>query len=122
MSQAEVQQKRWTGRDFSRKNKRKSHRKDVSGFMADIADTTSVVGGEIENISSGGFKMINVPSSFTGSKHTYTTVLNGNGKYYRLVAKPCWMKKNAENGSIEIGFKIIDAPWEWVDLTLNGTD
>ena len=121
MSQARVQQLKWGGAAFPVKVKRKGRRKKVFGFVGDIADTASLVGGEIENICAGGFKMINISDTFTAANHTYTVVLNEHGNYYRLVAKPCWKKKGVKKGSIEIGFKIIDAPWEWVDLTLDGT-
>jgi len=95
---------------------RRDSRRAVNGFTADIAGSVSLVTGGIDNISKGGFKISAVPDSFTGSKHSYNVVLNGDGHYYRLVAKPCWKNKSAERGCVDIGFKILDAPWEWVDL------
>jgi hypothetical protein len=35
-----------------------------------------------------------------------------------MLAKPCWRTKNDPN-TITIGFKILDAPWEWVEFTMN---
>lgn len=98
---------------------RKNHRTEISGFVGDIAGSNSLVGGDIKNISCGGFMMESVPATFSAYKHTYTVVLTGGGKHYRLIAKPCWHSKSDKKRFVEIGFKIIDAPWDWLDLTLN---
>ena len=99
--------------------KRKHRRIDIPGFVGDLADGNSIVGGLIENISAGGFKMINVPESFTAEKHTYKAILSGGDKHYKVLAKPCWRKQGKDKNNVEIGFKILDAPWEWVALTLD---
>ena len=119
----QVEKKRQTGPSgFSfGKVKRSSHRKNISGFVGDIAGSSSLVGGDVMDISCGGFKMTGVPATFTAQKHTYTVVLSGSGKHYRLLARPCWQKKTDQKGFVEMGFKVIDAPWDWLDLTLNET-
>jgi len=99
--------------------KRKHRRAGLSGFIGDLADGKLVVGGNIEDISTGGFKITDIPSSFSTEKHTYTAILSGGGKHYRLLAKPCWKKQGAGRGNVDIGFKILDAPWEWVEFTMN---
>jgi hypothetical protein len=97
--------------------KRKYQRAEVGGFHGNLADGRKVIGGVVDNISTGGFAFTHVPESFSAEKHSYTAVLSGGGKHYKLLAKPCWRKKK-ENNTIQIGFKILDAPWEWVDLTM----
>jgi hypothetical protein len=99
--------------------KRKYRRAGLSGFVGDLADGKNVIGGNIQDLSIGGFRITDIPESFNAEKHTYTAILSGGGKHYRLLAKPCWKKMGAANGRIEIGFKILDAPWEWLDLTMN---
>jgi hypothetical protein len=32
---------------------------------------------------------------------------------------PCWTKKIRTNHSVEVGFKIIQASWEWTEFVLN---
>ena len=97
--------------------KRKYRRTWIPGFIGDLVDGQKIIGGMIENISTGGFEMANLPKSFTAEKHTYTVVLSGAGRHYKMLAKPCWSKKNGGE-NINFGFKILDAPWEWVAFTL----
>jgi hypothetical protein len=99
--------------------KRKHRRAGVPGFVGDIADGKLVVGGNIEDISVGGFKICGVPHAFGAEKLTYTAILSGGGKHYRLLAKPCWKKQGSDKKSMDVGFKILDAPWEWVEFTMN---
>jgi hypothetical protein len=98
---------------------RKHRRAGVPGFVGDLADGNLVIGGIVEDISTGGFKLTNIPESFSAEKHTYMAILSGGGKHYRLLAKPCWRKQGEGGGSVEMGFKILDAPWEWLALTMN---
>lgn len=107
-----------TGLRFGQMN-RKYRRAEVAGFVGDLADGNIVIGGIVEDISAGGFKISSVPESFNADKHTYTAILSGGGKHYRLLAKPCWKKKEAGRVSVEMGFKILDAPWEWIEMTMN---
>ncbi len=89
----------------------------IADFVGDLVDGRKIIGGIVENISAGGFKITNLPKSFTAEKHFYTTVLSGGGKHYKILARPCWRKKNGEY-LFTTGFKILDAPWQWLELTL----
>lgn len=99
--------------------KRKHRRAGVPGFVGDLADGKLVISANIEDISIGGFKIVGIPSTFGADKHTYTAILSGGGKHYRLLAKPCWITPGAVEGKVDIGFKILNAPWEWVEFTMN---
>jgi len=99
--------------------KRKHRRAGLSGFVGDLADGKLVFAGNINDISTGGFKIMDIPNLFGAEKHTYTAILSGGGKHYRLLAKPCWKRQGAGKGNVDIGFKILDAPWEWVAFTMN---
>ena len=35
------------------------------------------------------------------------------------LAKPCWKRTGSMTSRIDIGFKILDAPWEWVEFAMN---
>ncbi len=99
--------------------KRKYRRVGFCGFVGDLAIGKLVVGGNIEDLSIGGFKITGIPLSFGAEKHTYSAILSGGGKHFRLLAKPCWKKQGSRKGSVDLGFKILDAPWEWVKFTMN---
>jgi hypothetical protein len=98
--------------------KRKYRRTDIAGFVGNLVDGKKVIGGIVGNISTGGFAFTNLPQSFSAEKHTYVAILSGRDKHYKMLAKPCWRTKNDPN-TITIGFKILDAPWEWVEFTMN---
>lgn len=95
--------------------KRKSRRAKIPGFIADLADGNAIIGGKVGNISQNGFSFTHVSPEFPADKHAYTIVLSRNGSHYRVIAKPCWRLQGEEN---EIGFKILDAPWEWLEFTM----
>jgi hypothetical protein len=96
---------------------RKYRRVGISGFVGTLADGKKIIEAIVENISTGGFEFSNLPISFSAENHTYVAVISGEGKHFKVLAKPCWRKKKGD--TITIGFKILDAPWEWVAFTLN---
>lgn len=100
-------------------NKRRHPRANVQGYVGDIADGNFVLAGTVEDVSSGGFRMSSLPQSFSASNQNYTTVISGRGKHYRLIVAPCWKKQAADSRSVEVGFKIVQASWEWSELILD---
>lgn len=98
---------------------RKHRRAGLAGFTGDVADGKNIFSGHVTDISLGGFKVADLPHSFTAERHTYVAILSGGGKYYRVLAKPCWKKSGSLTNRIDIGFKILDAPWEWVEFAMN---
>ncbi len=101
--------------------RRKNKRAIVKGFVGDIAAGNFVFAGIIEDISSGGIKISHLPSDFSVEKHNYRTVVSGDGKHYRVLVIPCWSKKNELTQTIEAGFKIVEAPWEWEEFVLDAS-
>jgi hypothetical protein len=98
---------------------RKYRRVDAPGFVGDLADGKAMMGGVVADISLGGFKITTIRKSFAADRHAYTAILTGGGKRYRLLARPCWKRVGLGKDNLDIGFKILDAPWEWVELTMN---
>jgi hypothetical protein len=99
--------------------KRRHSRVGVRGFVGDIADGNFVLGGIVEDVSFSGFKMSNLPDNFSAAHRSYTTVISGNEKHYRCIVIPCWTKKAEGSRFIEVGFKIIQASWEWTEFVLS---
>jgi hypothetical protein len=99
-------------------SKRRHSRVEVHGFVGDIADGNFVLGGIVEDVSSGGFKLSSLPGNFSAADRNYTTVISGKGKHYKVIVIPCWTKKASNSRSVEAGFKIVQAPWEWTEFVL----
>ncbi len=101
--------------------RRKNNRIRVKGVLGDIADGNFAFGGIGEDISSTGVKITQLPEDFYISSQSYRTVISGGGKHYRILIRPCWMKKDHLTRTAEIGFKIIEASWEWEEFVLSRT-
>ena len=98
--------------------KRKNIRVKVDGLVCDIADGNFIFRGVIEDISTDGFKMSNLPKNLTGDSHSYRAIISGNCCHYKLVVVPCWSAEPAKGRSAIVGFKIIHASWEWTEFVL----
>lgn len=96
---------------------RRYRRGMVSGFSCDIADGNRLVGGIVGDVSSNGFKLLDVDESFQADDHCYQTVVSGKGRHYKMLAKPCWRRKSDKG--LEVGFKIMDVSWEWTEFILD---
>jgi len=95
---------------------RRFGRMAVAGISVGIADESSYAVAVAENISQGGLKLAGLSPRFQADKFLYRAVVSTDGKSFRLTVKPCW--RRSDNGqSVEIGFKVIEAPWEWYEFT-----
>ncbi len=99
--------------------KRKKPRAVVNGYVGDLADGSVVLNGTIDDVSSGGFKMSNLPDSFSDADRSYMTVISGHGKHFKVLVRPCWSKKVGSRLSLEVGFRIVETSWEWEEMVLN---
>lgn len=99
--------------------KRRNSRFNVHGLVGDIADGNLVLGGIVEDVSFNGFRMSNLPKNFSAARRSYTTVISGNNKHYRCIVVPCWSQKSDKSRFVDVGFKIVQAPWEWTEFVLS---
>ncbi len=95
---------------------RRYPREQIIGYSIDIADGQFFARGAIEDISLNGFKIAMPSDSFKADQFKYKTVFSGHGKHFKLLVKPCWKKTCGQQS--EIGFKIVDAPWEWAEFAM----
>jgi hypothetical protein len=95
---------------------RRYQRRKLKNYSGDIADDKLIVGGIVEDVSANGFKLSGVSSVFDAQKYNYQVIVSGGGKYFKLMARPCWQKKGT--GTKDIGFKVMDASCEWYEFVL----
>jgi len=98
---------------------RKYGRRGVSDLTCDITDGALAYGCQVENISLGGFKLVDVPLAFHGYKHTYAILITSGKESYRIIAKPCWQKQDGQLQRQNIGFKILESSLEWVSYAMD---
>ena len=94
---------------------RQHTRTAIRGVRADLANGRFFASGTVADISANGFKLCQIPCSFGADKLTYTAIITGLGRSFKILVKPCW--KQQENYQCTVGFKIIEAPWEWTEFT-----
>ena len=99
--------------------KRRYARKATRGFTCDITDGSLAYTGTIEDISVGGFRLANVPVTFNGKQHKYTIIISGEKGHFRMVAKPCWARREELGHHLDVGFKILDAPLAWFSYVMS---
>jgi len=95
---------------------RRFSRRAVEGLSVGIAGEGLYAVAVAENVSQGGLKLSGLSSRFQANNFLYRAVVSGGGKTFRLTMKPCW-KRSSGDQSVEVGFKVLDAPWEWCEFT-----
>lgn len=95
---------------------RKHERAEVEGYLGDIADGSQVLGGIVSNISLAGVKLSKLPNTFSADKQQYTAVISGENRHVKILIQPRWYEKKKGTDDMDVGFKIIYAPWEWMEL------
>jgi len=121
MQQKAVQDRQVEGRRFGMTGRR-HQRAAVRGMTASIADGNLFYDSRVCDISTGGFRLQREPDDFTAGGMSYTVIVTLGKQRYRILAKPCWVRTDDKNASQEIGFRIIDAPWEWLEMVMLSSD
>ena len=117
MQQLRVQDRQAEGKRFGMTGRR--HRRwAVREMTARIADGKALFEGRVFDVSTGGFRLQRKPDDFTASALSYTIILSHGRQRFKLLAKPCWAKTDAGGSHQDIGFRIIDAPWQWLEMVM----
>lgn len=107
-----------TGRHQHRPRKHKRMRAPL--LLGDLSDGTNVFQGIVEDFSTGGIRLADITDSYCFNNEICTVMVSTGQHNFRLVVKPCWYTKEIDGNNQKIGFKVIDAPWKWIRLTLEG--
>ena len=59
---------------------------------------------------------MNLSDRFSATHQCYVAVVSGEDKYYKVLIQPRWLKRAQGGDSMDVGFKVIDAPWEWTEF------
>ena len=95
---------------------RKYKRDFVNGYVCEIADGNQVMSGVVDNVSSAGLKISSLPTGFSVARKHHVAVVSGDNRYFKVLLRPCWSKKEEGVNFMDVGFKILDAPWEWMEF------
>ena len=98
--------------------KREHERMELHGHIADVADGNFVYGGIVEDVSRFGVKLNSLPTKFAVEGKLYCIVISrgSTGVSYKLTVRPRWKRETKSGLFMDIGFKVVDAPWEWTEF------
>lgn len=100
--------------------KPRKHKRSSSPFLfGDLATNNNVFQGTVADYSTGGIKLADISEDFSHTKELCTVFLSMGQDNYRLVVKPCWFKKSENSSNLEVGCQIVDAPWKWIQMTMD---
>jgi len=94
---------------------RKHERDAVKGYVCEVIDGNQVMSGIVCDVSSIGLKVSRLPAGFSATRKHYPAFVSGKNRHYKLLIRPCWSKKEEDN-FMDVGFKILDAPWKWMEF------
>jgi len=89
--------------------------------LGDITDGQTVLRGRIIDFSRNGCRIQGDFKGLQDDMHTCSAVISTSKNHFKLLVTPRWTKKIA-GGEVEIGFKIVDSEWDWVEFSEKGID
>lgn len=97
-------------------NKRVSERHMTLGLMSSVSDGKHSYLGVVEDISTTGIRMSQVPADFDDSVNHCYTVVKGPTRDMIILLRPCWAKESRRGMYKDVGFQIEDPPKVWKDF------
>jgi hypothetical protein len=96
--------------------RRKSKRYQTPEFKSNLSDGNSAFFVALDDVSTTGVGVSQVPEGFDESVHTCFAVINAPLGDFTLVLHPRWVASSGEGKCKRIGFQIDNPPAEWVDF------
>ncbi len=97
-------------------NKRRHSRLNASGMEVDIADRVGFSTGTIKDISRFGVCITDIPRKLQTQNDSFTAVITGNGRRFRLQLQPKWVEEDGLTTTT--GAIITNAPWDWTAMLI----
>lgn len=93
---------------------RKHKRMNAPLLTADLSDGKNVTQGLVKDFSVDGLKMGDISYGFDVDAPLHTVIVSKGRHHFKLVVKLRWQKED------QVGFRILDAPWKWIELNKKG--
>ncbi len=95
---------------------RRYERAVVEGYKGEIAYGNQVISGVVNEVSPAGLRISQLPEDFSINRRHYIAVVSGYKKQFKIIIRPRWFKTIEDSDSLDVGFSIVDAPWEWLEF------
>lgn len=94
-------------------NKRSSERLMTMGLMSTVSDGKAAYLGVVEDVSTSGVCLSQVPAVFDDTVERCFTVVKGPTCDYKFQLHPCWARATNRGMYKVIGFQIEDPSQSW---------
>lgn len=92
---------------------RKNLRLKTLGLMCFVSDGKSSILGIVEDLSSTGLRLGQIPTDFDESVKQCKAILHGPGGDFNLVLTPRWSEETNKGMYKDVGFQIVEPPEGW---------
>lgn len=96
---------------------RKHSRVVAHNVSGDISNGQAVFRGKIIDFSASGCRILGQPLDFRSDLHTYTAIISTSEHHFKLLVSPRWRREIEHNREVEIGFKVLDSDWDWIEYS-----
>lgn len=100
--------------------KRRFQRMKVNNVVVDISDGRGFFSGTVADMSRSGLKLDDIPKSLSEDNSKLSIVVSGDGKHFKMSAKPRWARRKAI--SKKVGLEIVKAPLGWAEFVMDHQD
>ncbi len=90
---------------------------EISNLQIDVSDGWGFFSGSLSDLSRFGLCMRDLPKKINQNAHRYSIVISGDGKNFKLLARPRWNEDEQRRKTI--GVEIINAPWGWTEFVIS---
>lgn len=94
-------------------NKRENKRYTTSGLISNTTNGLESFMGVIDNVSTTGLRLSNVPTNFDDTIETCYSIVSSPKRYYSFALRPRWVRITDNGMSKMIGFEIENPPASW---------
>lgn len=94
-------------------NKRFNDRHSTLGLMSSVSDGKHAFMGIVEDISTTGLRLSQIPADFDDKVDHCFTVVKGPVRDFKVFLRPCWTRTTNHGMYKDIGFQIEDPPQSW---------
>ncbi|MGW8158812.1 MAG: PilZ domain-containing protein [Desulfoprunum sp.] len=96
--------------------KRRHQRMTINNLWADVSDGKGFYSGMVTDLSRFGLRLTDLPLRCDTSQRL-SIVVSGQGKNFKMLARPCWTKK--DNTQKSVGVEIMNASWGWTEFVMS---
>lgn len=97
--------------------KRRHQRMAVTNLTVDISDGIGFFAGTVGDLSRFGLMVNDIPKMLDEKAPQLSVVITGNGKHFKMKARPRWSCRQSINK--KVGIEVMNAPWGWTEFVMD---